>query len=289
MPIDVEHLLMRYGIIPDDVFRQLEIFDEKQKGKRGQVQETIKQIQNSIGAKVLYLPTYRRIERELGSIFEGVDPDDIRRQKGRLPQRASSEAYVELVEFGMKDVDVAVNNKVDELKEFSRESLNNLTLKYLGDVVNREYQDVGLKGISDVSEDAIRAVLDRIHESILTDEHKNHLFDVINSARTADEPTEHEKIIYHYFLKLLGFQESLQQKEENIRSFCRLCSEYIVDKQFLYDSTAFSFRIQPLDERNTKEVKLSDLSSGEKQIVSLFSHLYLSGEKKYLEFRGQFT
>jgi len=281
LPGDVERLILRYGISPEDVFRQMEIFDEKPKGKRREIQETIKKIQAAIGAKVLYLPTYRRIERELGSIFEGFEPDDIRRQRGRIKQRNSSESYVELVEFGMKDVDVAIKKTVDELKEFSRESLNNLTLNYLGDVVNREYQNVGLAGISEVSEDAIRIVLDRIHESILTNEHKNHLFDVINSARTADEPTEHEKIIYHYFLKLLGFQESLQSKEKNITSFCDLCSEYIVDKHFIYDSTAFGFSIQPLDDRNSKEVNLSDLSSGEKQIVSLFSHLYLSGEKSF--------
>lgn len=37
----------------------------------------------------------------------------------------------------------------------------------------------------------------------------------------------------------------------------------------------------PLEGRGTDEVKLSDLSSGEKQIVSLFSHLYLSEEKRF--------
>jgi predicted ATPase len=43
-----------------------------------------------------------------------------------------------------------------------------------------------------------------------------------------------------------------------------------------------SFPIHPkeADEVNN-EIKLHHLSSGEKQIVSLFSHLYLSGGKKY--------
>src|SRR5271170_3642807 len=34
-------------------------------------------------------------------------------------------------------------------------------------------------------------------------------------------------------------------------------------------------------EESTREIKLSHLSSGEKQIVSLFSHLYLSGGDQY--------
>jgi hypothetical protein len=139
-----------------------------------------------------------------------------------------------------------------------------------------------MKEIADVSEDTVRSVLDRIHESILTKKHKEHLFSVINSARSADAPTEHEKIIYHYFLKLLGFQQSLQEKERQISAFCDLCSEYIVDKRFIYDSQTFSFSIVPTDELQAdRTITLSDLSSGEKQIVSLFSHLYLSGQQDF--------
>jgi predicted ATPase len=82
-------------------------------------------------------------------------------------------------------------------------------------------------------------------------------------------------------LKLLSFQEGLKERERNISAFCELCSEYIVDKQFVYDGASFSFSIVPTSGDITKNVELSDLSSGEKQITSLFSHLYLSGNKRY--------
>lgn len=280
--IELERAGGRYSIPPEILLRQLEFFEEPPRGAKKELQETIARIQEAIRAQVLYLPTYRRIERELSSIFEGVDPDDFRRHRNRLRQNESGEAYIELVEFGMKDVQQAVDRTLERLKEFARESLNNLTLRYLGDVVNREYQNVGMKEIADVSEDTVRSVLDRIHESILMKAHKDHLFGVINSARSADAPTEHEKIIYHYFLKLLGFQQSLQENERQISAFCDLCSEYIVDKRFVYDSQTFSFSIVPADELQAdRSITLSDLSSGEKQIVSLFSHLYLSGPHNF--------
>ena len=58
--------------------------------------------------------------------------------------------------------------------------------------------------------------------------------------------------------------------------------EYITDKEFVYDSASFKFFIRPNFEYHAGEsVQLSDLSSGEKQIVSLFSHLYLSGKSRY--------
>lgn len=280
--IELERMGGRYAVPPDILLSQIEIFEDTPRGLNKELQEAIARIRKAIQAQVLYLPTYRRIERELSSIFEGLDPDDFRRHGSRFRQQESSEWYIELVEFGMKDVQHAVERTLTRLKEFARENLNNLTLRYLGDVVNQEYQNVGLKEIADVSEQTVHAVLDRIHESILTRAHKEHLFRVINSARSADAPTEHERIIYHYFLKLLGFQQSLQENELQISAFCDLCSKYIVDKKFVYDSQTFSFSIVPTAEsRSERSITLSDLSSGEKQIVSLFSHLYLSSQQNF--------
>jgi predicted ATPase len=75
------------------------------------------------------------------------------------------------------------------------------------------------------------------------------------------------------------FQRELQEKEKGISAFCSLCSAYIADKSFTYDSAEFSLKIN--SNRSGDEVQLSELSSGEKQIVSLFSHLYLSGRDSF--------
>lgn len=281
---ELQRLARRYQIEPVDVFRQLEYLDdEKPRGTKKQLQETIKKIHESINAQILYLPTYRRIERELSSIFEGVDTDDFRRQKESIRQNESGDTYIELVEFGMRDVKNAIDNTLENLKDFARENLNALTLGYLGDVVNRDYLNLEMMEITNVSDGTVHSVLNRIHESILNKSHKEHLFNVINSARAANSPSEHQKIIYHYFLKLLKFQQALQKKEQQISAFCELCSEYIVDKNFVYDGTAFNFLITSRNEDwDDRNIELSELSSGEKQVVSLFSHLYLSGQKKYL-------
>lgn len=280
--IEVHKMCDHYGMPFDMIMRRLERLEEPSKVQKKEIHKAIKKVQSAIAAQILYLPTYRRIERELGSIFEGVDLDDFRRRKGNFRPRETGDDYIELVEFGMKDVQVAIDRALGNLKEFARESLNNLTLGYLGDVVNQEYQNVGMKEIADVSEDTVRDVLNRIDENILTSEHKEHVFGVINSARSNTSPNEHSKIISHYFLKLLRFQAALQEKEKAISEFCVLCSEYIVDKRFVYDGTKFSFSIVPKDGKEISEqIELSDLSSGEKQIVSLFSHLYLSGQKSY--------
>lgn len=104
----------------------------------------------------------------------------------------------------------------------------------------------------------------------------------IQKVKNGDNLDEHAKVICHYFIKLLDFQQELQKNEDSISRFCEVCSEYMVDKTFIYDSPSFSFNIKAdCPDGNQREVELKQLSSGEKQIVSLFSHLYLSGGKKY--------
>jgi predicted ATPase len=282
VPVEVKKFSERYGYPLDLIMRRIEMPDEMHEVLNKKIRQDIDIVRNAISAQILYLPTYRRIERELSSIFEGMDMDDVRRRKIRFPQHESDEGFIELVEFGMRDVQNAVDRELSSLKEFARENLNSLTLGYLGDVVNQEYQNVDLNEIADISEASIHSVLDRIDESILTKSHKDHIFRVISSASSSDSQIEYSKIIFHYFRKLLKFQKLLQEKEKPISAFCALCSEYAVDKRFVYNSADFSFSIVPkYDNKTSETIKLSDLSSGEKQIVSLFSHLYLSRQKSF--------
>jgi predicted ATP-binding protein involved in virulence len=280
--IELQEMSEHYRIPLESLMQGIKAVDDIPESPNKKTNENIEKIRKAIPAQILYLPTYRRIERELSSIFEDVNPDDFHRKKDRFRRPETYEGFIELVEFGMKDVQKAIDRELGKLKEFARENLNSLTLGYLGDVVDRNYQNVGMKEIADLSEDTIRSVLDRIDETILTKTHKEHLFEEINLARSSNSTAEHSKIISHYFLKLLEFQKLLQAIEKPIRDFCALCSEYTVDKQLVYDSANFSFSIVTKDiSRPLKLIELSDLSSGEKQIVSLFSHLYLSGLEKY--------
>ncbi len=140
--------------------------DEKKKKK---ISEIIKNIRKAIPAQILYLPTYRRIERELSAIFEGMDPEGLRHEKDGRCLNENDEGFTEFVEFGMKDVQNAIDRELANLKEFARENLNSLTLGYLGDVVDREYRNVTTKEIANVSDETVRSVLNRIDESILNE------------------------------------------------------------------------------------------------------------------------
>ncbi len=242
--------------------------------------EIQEQVANVLGSQILYLPTYRRIERELSSIIKGYDPDDVRRPSHAKRQPEDGNDYVELVEFGMGDVKDAIDAAMENIRSFQLAGVTKLSLSYLGDVVSQNYKSTDRHDIENASDETIEAVLNRVDRNILSSNHKERLREIVISAKsTANVPSEHEQIIYHYFAKLVRFQRELQEKEKGISAFCSLCSAYIADKSFTYDSAEFSLKIN--SNRSGDEVQLSELSSGEKQIVSLFSHLYLSGRDSF--------
>jgi predicted ATP-dependent endonuclease of OLD family len=279
---ELERLCDEFDIPIPIVMRELDIFERRGSKASKELVEVLRRVGDSIDAQILYLPTYRRIEQELNLIFEGVDEREFGSSRRSMLSRTRRDTYVELIEFGMRDVDRAIKHTLGQLKEFARENLNTLTLGYLGDVVEQQYSAVDLGQIRGTSDETIRNVLNRIHENILSDANKRHLSEILQKVKLGEEPNEHTQVICHYFLKLLGFQQELERKEAQIRSFCDVCNEYMVDKTFCYDSATFEFSIETENKRAPqKTVELRHLSSGEKQIVSLFSHLYLSGKERY--------
>ena len=189
------------------------------------------------------------------------------------------ESHVELVEFGMGDVEFAIEKKLTQLKEFARENLNNLTLQYLSDVVDSTYDDLDEDVLRNIKTETVDRVLYRISERILSEESKKHLKSTILSFREKDEIDVRTKVICHYFMKILQFQRQIEYIERPIRQFCNICTTYMNKVKFFY--MIQQHLVFKSCWKVKKEICLGSLSSGEKQIVSLFSHLVLSNNKKY--------
>lgn len=279
---ELEAIFDQYDIPLRPLLHELNLFEPSSGKKKAEpLRQTLEGIRESFNAQLLYLPTYRRIEQELSLIFKGLDERELRNRE-RLLAQGKGDTFVELVEFGMKDVEEAVNETRKELDRFARESLNTLTFSYLGDIVEHKYTTVNLDKIKSASQMTVENILSRIQESILSSANKKHLRDIIDGVKSGGKQDEHSQVICHYFTKLMAFHEELEAKEAKIVNFCRVCNEYMVDKELKYDTATFHFTIRPKgNDDDSREIKLHHLSSGEKQIVSLFSHLYLSGDKQY--------
>ena len=132
----------------------------------------------------------------------------------------------------------------------------------------------------DVSQETIDSIMSRVDENILSMQSKAHLSETLSKIQKGNDPDERDEVVCHYFIKLLKSHQELEHKEIKIRQFSAVCSKYLKNKTLDYDSSNFTFTIKSNFDKE-QVIELHHLSSGEKQIVSLFSHLYLSEKKNY--------
>jgi ABC-type lipoprotein export system ATPase subunit len=230
-------------------------------------------LRSCFDAKVIYLPTYRRIERDLKTIFPELE-EEVRRFRGTV----TNDGHVELVEFGMEDVENKVKHSIGLLKDATRTQFNSLAGSYLRDVVRdraHDFDEEAIRGLSDLD---VKRIVERVEEHTLEIEDKTRLTNVINRIRTNSKITTNDRFVAHYFAKLHDIHLALSKLEKSIREFAKICSAYLTGKRMRFDDSKLSIQIIHDDESH---VPLSQLSSGEKQIVSLFAHLYLNPPEKF--------
>lgn len=254
--------------------------------------------------QIVYLPTYRRIEKDLKNIFphleESMKEYEFKRRRKSL--LSDSPDYIELVEFGMDDVKERVERRCSELKgHFYNNLSGKITGSYLEDILNKRYKSFDSDKIQSFNDDALKYLLKRLDDSIISADGKNELKKFVGKVRDQGAIGDEDKINAYFVWKLFQIYEEQQNAELDINRFVNICNDYIKDgKHFYYDNDTFKVDIFLDDDKNQlilpiddlagpdkpKDEKLKieykDLSSGEKQIVSLFSHLILSTKDYFI-------
>jgi len=226
-----------------------------------------------LNGQILYLPTYRRIEKELALLFPELEDD--------MGRRTHHTEFLELIEFGMRDVDQKISEALSKIKENARTKLNQLAGSYLRDVIRREANSFDKTLITKLDDETVTKILNRVEEKTLSIEDKNTLSIVIKNIKrdSKESISEQDKYLAHFFAQLVNIHHALEEQESAITQFTEACNHYLEGKHFFYNEKDYQLEMM-LDDGTP--IKLNLLSSGEKQIISLFSHLYLSGEKQYL-------
>jgi predicted ATP-dependent endonuclease of OLD family len=259
-------------------------YRKETKGKPTHLQTLERILATTSLGQFLYLPTYRRIEQDLRSIFRGADIEaELRKFRDRLGRRGGS-PFIELVEFGMEDVEQTIAARMAQIKESVRKGLDSLTGTYLRDVIRGVHTKVEVSQTDKIDSKALDAVFARIDEATLPTADKSHLKAKVAAISASHAIEEQDKVIAHFLLKLIELYSEQQDNEQNVRNFVSLCNQYLAGKQMVYDNAKYTIFIEQDVEGSKQEedtLEMRTLSSGEKQIVSLFSHLYLSGQERF--------
>ena len=204
----------------------------------------------------MYLPTYRRVEHDFRGT--GIQNDD------------DSVVYDDSINFGMVDVDRQIKKITKEILSSSVEWFSKVNGQMLSQLVDGFKVDDDLK--NNVSKpEAIKIVLDRIGNNI-EEKYKEKILNLVSSGEILQE---HDPLIY-FISNLTKVYEQQKENDKAIQDFTSVCNKYLNDKALIYNESNVTVDI--VRRKNGSPVDIETLSSGEKQIISLFSTLYLQKE-----------
>ena len=261
--------------IPGNVLYQ-ELFTWNEQTKAFVGFQIMENLIKSYGYTVLFYPTYRRVEVDYQSLF----PQEKRRRLMRFEEDRNIEQQDMSIRFGMRDVARRIETITDIIRKSSLEGFTNVS----GDVIHQMLDmNSGTKHELDCTEDELRIVLDRTGHRL----NESDKAVILSQFKNQDQTLLENDFLLFYLQQLLMIYRSQEKYDSAINKYCEVCNKYLNDKKFFYDASNVSLTIyRCVDGKpvisSDHLVKLNQLSSGEKQIVSIFSQIYLELDKKYI-------
>lgn len=262
---------------PPNVLRDIQLSMKSFAGGNGPLDEASETISTLLGTdQILYLPTYRRIEKELKALLADREENRRYRSDSDLVRKFGfrNDIHAELVEFGMDDVKVRIQDTLSDLNDNNRKEFNTLAGSYLRDVIKGEGATYSSSEISRLTDHDTSRILRRVEENTLSHREKILLTQAIERLRAGNH-NESDAYVAHFLTKLIHSSENLTRREKPVADFVKTCNSYLEGKELVYDELSYRLFVQEAGWKG-REIELSHLSSGEKQVVSLFTHIYLS-------------
>lgn len=208
------------------------------------------------GYDIMYFPTYRRVEEDLHNL--GYDDEGLKLDEDKT-----------LIQFGMDDVQRRFNFIQNTIDKQLKEGLAQFTK----DILNVVIEDVQPRNnlFEKINEEDIDIILSRVG-NLLPQTQKDSVKNIIIKK-------EYKNQLHGYLLqKLIDIYEKQKELDNSVKIFRDVCNKYLINKEVFYDESAINIYIKSDFTGNV--INLSKLSSGEKQIISIFSKVYLSENDK---------
>ena len=241
------------------------------------------------GIEIVYLPTYRRIENPM------LSPRGRRRAptpRRRLVQEGALMHEPAQMNYGLEDVEARLEELSVEVERISNLEYRSASATIIDEALANSIASASvmpeeLPELKSLARFLLR--VSRADRHVLFDSNVQDLetsarrrIDAINELYESGRIYEPDQNVLRYFLSRLGSViEKTKETEAKLQRFVEACNGYLVDssdeKSFVYEPN--SMRVTVVNKFTDTVVPLGQLSSGEKQVISMLARLYLYNKR----------
>lgn len=233
--------------------------------------------------RILYMPTYRRIEKDIRSIFPDIEDRLRDRFIASNISGREDDNFKEIVSFGMSDVEKIIRDFISSVKDYQRVSTETASQEYIRDIVRGRISSYSLRGIRELNDEVVLDFIERLDVNLFTQNDREELTKKIEKLRqrTPGQPNKDMRYLGFYVEKLLAAHTQVTMQEQPLLDFGRNVASYLGNnKRVIFKNLEFKI----VDSITGAPITLDQLSSGEKQIISIFAYLLLKKDSNYILF-----
>lgn len=221
-------------------------------------------IRKNFPLSTIYMPTYRRVEEDIRSL--GLS-NRLRRD------RQSEERHIY---FGMADVKETFDRVTNEIRQSTAHTFRTVSSKVIDELLEGGISSANQVDISRLKDqDAINLVLKRLGKDLP----RERLSQLNGFIKHPSEVDSDGRMLLYLLNNFFGIYEAQIENDRKIKAFVEVANRYLVDKALVYDEVNITIAV--FSKFSSRPIDLEKLSSGEKQLISILSRLYLSSSENF--------
>ena len=228
------------------------------------------------GYDLLYLPTYRRVEKPISTDASKFRKRSIRRYVRTSRRLRSAEPSIK---YGLDDVQHTLSDLSQEIQQRTNAGYRKISREIINDLLGGGLTTLG-SGLPELPQlDVLKRFFSRVGE--ISDAQVSRIESVYSQGVDGSDNPDASQLVY-FLSKLATVVNETYQLESTIEEFTAIANAYLEatsdPKALVYDPV--DMVVSVVDSWTGTNLELNDLSSGEKQVVSLIAHLYLEPRNK---------
>ncbi|HGH4634297.1 TPA: AAA family ATPase [Enterobacter bugandensis] len=235
------------------------------------LQDLLNVVEKLSKKEFIYLPTFRLVESNINAFKKDEDWDE----EGLFSGLSETREFFKdnpLIQFGVDDIKETWSMLSNRIRSSTTQDFLKLSGRLLKNIVSNK--KVEKKNVNYLlqNKDSILKILSRIDRETIDEKDKANLLSIIDKKEF--EPKNNNNALFYILENMVIIYNNQKHIDETINKYKNVINDFFNDKSVIFDEITSEIYVEK--KNGNKRVDIEKLSSGEKQILSLFTKIYLT-------------